>query len=160
MNVQLKMVGPAAILAATLFASACGGSSSPNNAQAGSGSGSGSGSSSMTKSETTPIGTVLADSSGKTIYELAGATEMHNMCTGSCLSIWPAVMDNGKQLVVNGHPAFTFASDSGPGSIGGEGLTDAWGTWWALSPSGNPITKTKPAPSGGSSSGGSGGGWA
>lgn len=151
MNAQLKMIGPALAVTA-LLASACGASKGGSPAAAGS---------SATRTESTSIGTVLADSSGHTIYELAGATAGTPKCTGSCLSIWPAVMVNGKQLVVNGHPAFTFASDSAPGQTNGEGLTDSWGTWWALNPSGTPIitgTATSSSPSS-SSTGGGGYGW-
>jgi predicted lipoprotein with Yx(FWY)xxD motif len=151
LNAQLKMIGPALAVTA-LLAGACGTSTGGSPAAAGS--------SSATKTESTSIGTVLADSSGHTIYELAGATASNPKCTGSCLSVWPAVMVNGKQLVVNGHPAFTFASDSAPGQTNGQGLTDSWGTWWALSPSGTPITTgaaTSSSPS--SSSTGGGYGW-
>lgn len=88
----------------------------------------------------TSIGTVLATSSGRTVYELAGATPAHSACTGTCLSIWPPVEVNGHQVVVNGHPAYRFSGDTAQGQTNGEGLKDTWGKWWALSPAGNPIT--------------------
>jgi predicted lipoprotein with Yx(FWY)xxD motif len=99
----------------------------------------------------TSIGTVLVDPSGKTVYELVGATAANNMCTGGCLSIWPEVTANGSQVVVNGHPAFTFSGDSSAGQTKGQNLTDQWGKWLALDASGNPIsapaaaTSTAPA---------------
>ena len=107
----------------------------------------------------TSIGTVLVDPPEKRSTELVGATAANNMCSGSCLSIWE-VTANGSQVVVNGHPAFTFAADSSAGQTKGQGVTDQWGKWLALDGSGNPITapavqgpqapsKTK-APNGGS----------
>jgi predicted lipoprotein with Yx(FWY)xxD motif len=110
-----------------------------------------SGAASSLKTKSTSIGTVLVDPSGKTVYELVGATAANNMCTGGCLSIWPEVTANGSQVVVNGHPAFTFSGDSSAGQTKGQNLTDQWGKWLALDASGNPIsapaaaTSTAPA---------------
>lgn len=81
---------------------------------------------------------MLATSSGFTVYELAGGKS----CTGSCLSIWPAVMSGGHQAVVDGHPLYTFAGDTAAGDTKGNGLTDQWGTWWALSATGQPLSST------------------
>lgn len=101
-------------------------------------------------SRTTSIGTVLTTSSGFTVYELVGATPAHSACTGGCLSVWPPVTVGGHQVDVNGHPAYLFSGDSAPGQVNGQGLQDSWGKWWALSPSGNPITGTsKSATTGG-----------
>jgi predicted lipoprotein with Yx(FWY)xxD motif len=107
----------------------------------------------------TSIGTVLVDASGHTVYELVGDTAASQTCTGGCLAIWPAVMSNGSQVVVNGHPAFTYASDSSAGQTKGQNVTDQWGRWLALDPNGNPISasaapstkasKTKAPPGGG-----------
>jgi predicted lipoprotein with Yx(FWY)xxD motif len=99
-----------------------------------------SGSASAPKTMSTSIGTVLVDPSGKTVYELVGATAANNMCSGSCLTIWPEVTANGSQVVVNGHPAFTFAEDSAAGQTKGQNVTDQWGKWLALDASGNPIS--------------------
>lgn len=95
----------------------------------------------------TSIGTVLATGSGRTVYELVGATPSHSACTGSCLSIWPPVKANGRQLVVGGHPLYRFAGDHGPGQVNGQGLKDTWGKWWALNPAGKPITTATGSPS-------------
>lgn len=99
-------------------------------------------------SRSTSIGTVLVSSSGRTVYELVGDSASHQTCTGACLTIWPAVQKNGKQVVVNGHPAFTYIRDKSPGETKGQNLKDRWGLWLALDASGNPITagSTAPAP--------------
>jgi predicted lipoprotein with Yx(FWY)xxD motif len=88
----------------------------------------------------TSIGTVLVDASGHTVYELVGDTAAHQTCTGACAATWPLVMANGTQVVVNGHPAFTFASDSAAGQTKGQNVTDQWGQWLALDAHGNPIS--------------------
>src|SRR6516164_4133338 len=67
------------------------------------------------KTMSTPIGTVLVDPSGRTVYELVGDTASNQTCNAGCLALWPAVMAGGSQVVVNGHPAFTYAGDSAAG---------------------------------------------
>jgi predicted lipoprotein with Yx(FWY)xxD motif len=119
---------------------------------------------------------LLVTSSGHAVYMLNGDSKSHPLCTGqSCLAQWPAVTSGkgkpslgkgvtGKltvwthagihQLVLNGHPLYTFVGDSAAGSANGEGLKSFGGTWWLLSGDGSAYAgKSK---SGGSSSGG---GW-
>jgi predicted lipoprotein with Yx(FWY)xxD motif len=131
-------VGAAGAVALVALVAGCASSSPSTKQQAGGGSASGSASSLKTKS--TSIGTVLVDASGHTVYELVGDTSAKPTCTGGCLAIWPAVMANGSQVIVNGHPAFTFASDSAPGQTKGQNVKDQWGQWLALDASGNPIS--------------------
>jgi hypothetical protein len=69
----------------------------------------------------------------------------HSTCTGACLSIWPPVKTNGTQVVVNGHPVYTFVQDTAAGQTKGQNFKDQWGLWLALDASGNPI-KTAAAP--------------
>src|ERR1700712_3857773 len=91
----LASVGGAALV--TLLAG-CGSSSSttpaaastPSSPSASSASAASS-SASPLKTRSTSIGTVLVDPSGKTVYELVGATAANNKCSGSCLVIWPEV---------------------------------------------------------------------
>lgn len=107
------------------------------------------------------VGTVLVNSKGLTIYELAGDTTSHQTCDSSCQAFWPPVTSGGSQIVINGHPAFTFSMDSSAGDVHGQGSKDTWGTWWALDASGNPITggaKTPVTPSSPAASTSSGGG--
>jgi predicted lipoprotein with Yx(FWY)xxD motif len=105
------------------------------------------------KTRSTSIGTVLVDGSGHTVYELVGDSAAKQTCTGGCLATWPAVTANGSQVIVNGHPAFTFAGDGSAGQTKGQNVTDQWGRWLALDASGNPISApaaaTSSAPPGG-----------
>jgi predicted lipoprotein with Yx(FWY)xxD motif len=121
-------------------APAAGGSSSAPSSTSASSAPAASASASSLKTRSTSIGTVLVAPSGKTVYELVGATAANNMCSGACLTIWPEVTANGTQVVVNGHPAFTFAGDSAAGQTKGQNVTDQWGKWLALDASGNPIS--------------------
>jgi predicted lipoprotein with Yx(FWY)xxD motif len=115
-------------------------SSAPQSASAAGGS------ASALKSASTSIGTVLVDGSGRTVYELVGDTAAKPTCTGGCLAVWPAVMANGTQVIVNGHPAFTFVKDGAAGQTKGQNVKDQWGLWLALDASGNPIAASSSAP--------------
>ncbi|GAB3912661.1 hypothetical protein GCM10011575_45530 [Microlunatus endophyticus] len=91
-------------------------------------------------------------------------------CTGQCATAWPEVttdstspmvdgitgkvgtikgVDGKTQLTIDGWPLYTFASDSGPGDVNGQGVG---GVWWVVGADGKKITKA--APSSGSDNGG------
>jgi predicted lipoprotein with Yx(FWY)xxD motif len=137
-------LGAAGVTAVVALIAGCASSSSSGNAPGGA-SGTTqsksavSGSGGALKTMSTSIGTVLVDASGRTVYELVGDTAAHPTCTGGCLAIWPAVTANGSQMIVNGHPAFTYVSDKSAGQTNGQKVTDQWGLWLALDASGNPI---------------------
>ena len=140
--------GAAGVTAVVMLVAGCAsssGGSSSTKAPAG-------GSTSGLKTAKTSIGTVLVNASGHTVYELVGDTAAKPTCTGKCLSIWPAVDANGSQVVVNGHPAFTYVRDTSAGDTKGQNLKDQWGVWLALDANGNPIKSGTPkskAPGGG-----------
>jgi predicted lipoprotein with Yx(FWY)xxD motif len=84
------------------------------------------------------------------------------------LQFWPAVAPakSGKLSVttgktatpdgtaiatVAGHPVYTFSQDQQPGDVNGEGINEFGGTWYAVSPTGQPVTSSG-QPSGGTSS--------
>jgi predicted lipoprotein with Yx(FWY)xxD motif len=150
-----KLGSAAAVAALGIVLAGCGSSSSGGNTTVTTGSSApvavsaGNGASTL-KTHSTSIGTVLVDSSGHTVYELAGDTAGHELCNSSCQAFWPPVESGGSIMVVNGHPAFTFSEDSAAGQTHGQGVKDTWGTWFALDANGNPIgaaNKTAPAPS-------------
>jgi predicted lipoprotein with Yx(FWY)xxD motif len=95
----------------------------------------------------TAIGPVLADSKGLTLYWYAKDTKMTSACTGSCATAWPPLLGkpaaamgvrlvgkfgtikraNGMlQATYKGHPLYTYAGDSAPGQIKGNGLGGIW----------------------------------
>ena len=152
-------VGIAAAAVAMVLAG-CGSSSSGGSSTNTTSPGSGTTAANL-GSTSTPIGTVLVASNGHTVYELIGDTTAHNACTGGCLAIWQPVMSGGTQVVVHGHPAFTYTGDASSGQTNGQNAKDQWGTWLALSSAGQPIAagagSSTPTPSPTSSSSGSGG---
>jgi predicted lipoprotein with Yx(FWY)xxD motif len=134
---------------------------------------SGQASSSVVKTSSTPVGQVLTDGNGRTLYLLKTDTGTMSTCTGSCASTWPPDTVSGKatasgvnasmlgtttrsdhttQVTFDGHPLYYYSGDAAAGQVNGQGIQ---GTWFTVSPSGSADTTT-PAPS---TTGGSGGGY-
>lgn len=86
------------------------------------------------------LGQYLADPDGKALYTYDADTKGASNCTGSCLTAWPAYVDEGSttglpsgigtikradngqvQYTYNGLPLYYFASDS-PGQVTGDGV--------------------------------------
>jgi predicted lipoprotein with Yx(FWY)xxD motif len=125
---------------------------------------------------TTSLGKVLVDANGRTVYLLTADSRGTSTCGTDCLSFWPAVGQGHSKLAVPvgstktpdgtptatvaGQPVYTFSLDHQPGDVNGEGVTEFGGTWYAVSPSGQAVTKTSNAPSSGSSSTSTGRGYA
>lgn len=138
-------LGAAGAAALLVLLSACGSGSSSSTPAAGPTSGATQSKPPVTvaasglKTMSTSIGTVLLSPSSRTVYELVGDTAANPTCTGGCLVIWPPVTKNGSQVIVNGHPVFTYVKDTSAGQVKGQNVTDQWGRWLALDASGNPI---------------------
>ena len=88
----------------------------------------------VVKTRQTKYGTILVNGSGRTLYLDAGDKPPHFACTGGCLQAWPPLKATGtlkaqgaakaadlgstkdgsfKIVTYNGHPLYTFASDTG-----------------------------------------------
>jgi predicted lipoprotein with Yx(FWY)xxD motif len=164
-----------AALALGIAAAGCGGSSSSSatpaasgtNASSGSsgaygyggGGGSSTSSSAVTvKTASSPLGTILVDQDGKTLYLFEADSMNKSNCSGGCLTLWPPVMASGKatagsgvsagmigtatgssQVTYAGHPLYWFSGDTAAGDTNGEGLTDFGGAWYAVSPAGKAV---------------------
>ena len=126
-----------ATLAAVLVLAACSSSSKSSSVAAGPSS-----STATVTVRSTSMGMVLSDSAGRPLYtysgDQAGATT--SACTGGCASAWPPLTTNGTptagpgvtgtlsklssgQVTWNGHPLYTFASDSPGGNPTGDGVS-------------------------------------
>lgn len=151
--------------------------------------------SAVLRTESTGVGTILVDAHGQAVYMFTADTPGHSACTGTCLTYWPIVPapatmptsmgsvsaklgvlvrpDGTRQLTVDGRPVYTYAADTNPGSVNGQGANLSGGLWWALSPDGSldkavagaqpsPAMSSNPAPSVAPSKSTStgGGGWA
>jgi predicted lipoprotein with Yx(FWY)xxD motif len=116
------------------------------------------------------LGTILVDTSGRTLYLFQKDTGTTSSCTGACAANWPPLRANGKptlgsganasmvgttkrsdgkpQLTYNGHPLYLFTGDKKAGDTNGEGINAFGASWYAVSPAGNQVTGP-PAGSGG-----------
>ena len=109
------------------------------------------------KTESTKLGTVLADKKGKTVYWFAKDTSTTSACTGACATAWPPVLgmpqaasgssltgkfgtirrsDGTVQATYNGHPLYTFEGDTAPGQTNGNGVIAFGAAWSAITISG------------------------
>ena len=129
-------------------------------------------------SRTSPVGAVLVDSSGRTLYMFESDKGGKSACSGACASAWPPVIaggaptagsgvsqaklttiarsDGSRQVSYNGHPLYRFSGDGSAGVFKGQNAHAFGGDWYVLSPSGEEIDRAIPTTSSGSSGGASG----
>lgn len=110
------------------------------------------------KLATTPLGQVVVDGKGMTLYMYAKDTQgaTTSACTGGCLVAWPltvadatptltgvtgavgsiATADGRKQVTLNGWPLYYYAKDKAPGDVTGQ---DVGKVWFVLDLTGTPI---------------------
>jgi predicted lipoprotein with Yx(FWY)xxD motif len=126
-------------------------------AVAGAGSGAASAGSSGQMLKTTSIKgvTVLTSAKGLTLYWFAPDTSAKSVCNGSCAQYWPPVpgpvrlgagisgtagtitrSDGSSQATYNGHPLYTYVSDTSPGQATGNNLNINGGLWYEVKVSG------------------------
>jgi predicted lipoprotein with Yx(FWY)xxD motif len=112
------------------------------------------------KVQSTSLGMVLVNGSGRTVYVFANDKTNVSTCDGVCAADWPPVAapstlpaslpgitgalgtttrsDGSHQLTVSGHPVYTFSGDSAAGQTKGQGITLNGGLWTVVLPSGAP----------------------
>lgn len=165
------------LVALLLLASACGssGASTTTTTRAGTAPASArSGTASVTTIASGSLGTILVDSSGRTLYRYTPDGTGKTTCTGACATAWPPltvpsgtthVVGSGGvtaselgtitrpggtlQVTFEGMPLYRFFSDTKSGDTKGQGVD---GTWFVVSPATTPTpTPAVPAVSGSSS---------
>jgi predicted lipoprotein with Yx(FWY)xxD motif len=121
------------------------------------------------------LGSILVDSSGRTLYLFKADSGTMSACSGACATVWPPLLVTGKptadggltasklgtitrsdgthQVTYNGHPLYLFVKDTKPGQTTGQGVNAFGAAWFALTPSGNQAS----APASSSGSGGGSG---
>jgi len=117
--------------------------------------------------------TLLVNRRGLTLYHLSVERKGHFICTQSaCLALWhPLVVKHGttptgakslstvkrpdgrSQVAYKGGPLYTFAQDSKPGDMKGNGFKDV-GTWRVVTVSGKAAATTPPPSNAGYGGGG------
>jgi predicted lipoprotein with Yx(FWY)xxD motif len=143
-----------AIAPALAVIAACGGSTDTGGSSNG-GSGSSPANAVQTSFSTgsTSLGTVLTNPQGFTLYYFTPEKGSTIVCTGGCLSTWPALKASGAPsapsgvtgtlgtaalpdgtmvVTYNGWPLHTYAPDTGPGQTNGQGIE---GKWFVATPS-------------------------
>jgi predicted lipoprotein with Yx(FWY)xxD motif len=92
--------------------------------------------------------TILTTAQGLTLYYFTPDTASKTACTGGCASAWPPLLftgsgkpaastklpgelevypnANGKQIIYNDHPLYTFGGDTAPGQTNGNGVGGKW----------------------------------
>ncbi|HEY8543580.1 MAG TPA: hypothetical protein VIL36_00980 [Acidimicrobiales bacterium] len=121
-----------------------------------------------------PLGQILVDGEGNTLYGFTNDADGSPTCAGDCAGTWPAHLvegepvlgegldpavfslvdgaDGGRQLKAGKWPLYRFSGDAGPGDVNGQGVGDVW---FVVAPDG---TLVKDAPAGGGDTGDAGSG--
>lgn len=113
-----------------------------------------------------PLGQILVDGNGNTLYGFTSDADGVSTCTGDCAATWPAHLidgapapsqpldpalftvvdgaEGGQQLKAGKWPLYRFAGDSGPGDVNGQG---SGGVWFVVGADGSLITDAAAGPS-------------
>jgi predicted lipoprotein with Yx(FWY)xxD motif/uncharacterized cupredoxin-like copper-binding protein len=118
---------------------------------------------------TSPLGQILVDGGGRTLYLFQHDTGHGSTCYGACAASWPPLLNQGgpeagtgisavrlgttaridgtTQVTFEGHPLCYYVADTKPGDTTGQSLDQFGAKWYVLSSNGEAMT---PAPSGAS----------
>jgi predicted lipoprotein with Yx(FWY)xxD motif len=111
----------------------------------------------------TPLGQILVDGSGRSLYLFEADKAGMSSCYGDCASVWPPLLTSGApvagsglnqsllgtttrkdgsvEVVYNGHPLYYFVSDKRAGDTTGQAITSFGADWFVLSASGAGVGK-------------------
>jgi predicted lipoprotein with Yx(FWY)xxD motif len=156
------LIGAAAVGLIALAAGCGGGSNDTPAASAAPAGASGNAAATVGTANAGGLGTILVDSSGRTLYLFEKDSGTTSACSGACASAWPPLEANGKptvdsgldaslvgttmrsdgkaQVTYNGHPLYLFSGDQAAGDTNGQGSTAFGGSWDVLTPAGDEVT--------------------
>jgi predicted lipoprotein with Yx(FWY)xxD motif len=108
-----------------------------------------------------PLGRILVDSKGITLYDFAKDKGGMSSCYGACASLWPPLTTSGKpiaspgvhasllgttkrkdgklEVTYNGHPLYYWVGDHNRGQTTGQGLDQFGAPWWVLTAAGKEV---------------------
>jgi predicted lipoprotein with Yx(FWY)xxD motif len=120
-----------------------------------------SGGGTVVKVASTPLGRILVDSRGITLYDFPKDKGIVSSCYGACAPLWPPLLTTGKpvagpgvkpallgttrrsdgklEVTYNGHPLHYFVTDRKPGQTTGQGVNQVGAPWWVISTDGKEI---------------------
>jgi predicted lipoprotein with Yx(FWY)xxD motif len=106
----------------------------------------------------TSLGSILVNSSGRTLYEFTRDHANKNSCVAirGCSQAWPTLKASGRptagsgvkasllstsggQVTYAGHPLYLYSGDSGPGKTSYVGVKQFGGAWYALNAPGGAV---------------------
>ena len=150
-----KWWAPAGLAGLALVAAACGSTAGSGSSASSAAASPAAASSSALKTAKIGSATVLTNAKGFTLYWFAPDTATKSNCNGSCAQYWPPVKgpavagagvtgtlatikraDGSVQATWNGHPLYTYVSDTAPGQAKGNGLNLSGGVWHEVTISG------------------------
>lgn len=126
-----------------------------------------SGSTTISTEKTKP-GKVLDTTSRHALYMFTKDSRSASRCSGSCSRAWRPLIASGRlsvargsgldshllsrikiaggkqQVAYNHHPLYTFSGDRKAGQTGGEGKHEFGGSWYLVSPKGDPVKPSCP----------------
>jgi predicted lipoprotein with Yx(FWY)xxD motif len=161
----IVFVSAAAVFAVVVVAGCSSGSGSAYSAASGDSAVRASAATSATAAKVgvanSPLGRIVVDGNGRTLYLYEKDKNRRSSCSGQCATYWPPLLSQGKplarpgikqsllgttrrangreQATYAGHPLYRFLGDKRPGQTTGEGSHTFGGGWDALSPAGNKI---------------------
>jgi len=108
-----------------------------------------------------PLGEMLVDGHGRTLYLFEADKPNLSNCSSACLSLWPPLDASARpqakggvvaskiglipgaggkdEVTYNGHPLYYYAPDQKPGDTLGQGLNQFGAKWYVLATTGNKI---------------------
>ncbi|MCL1869012.1 MAG: hypothetical protein FWF90_01190 [Promicromonosporaceae bacterium] len=151
-----------------------GGTTSGSSPSASASSTPGASSGAVLTTSTSSLGKIVVDGKGMTVYyyspDKPGSGK--STCTGGCAALWPAVettsttpkvqgvtgtvgtitgVDGKLQVTIDKRPIYTYANDSKPGDVNGQGFG---GIWWVMDPTGAEVMQMPSSTSSGVGTGG------
>jgi predicted lipoprotein with Yx(FWY)xxD motif len=115
------------------------------------------------KARTTPLGRVLTDGRGRTLYLFEADSGPSSTCYGACATAWPPLLtagaptagpgvrasllgttkrrDGRTQVTYRGHPLYSFVRDEQAGQSRGQGLDGFGAEWYVLGVNGAKIQR-------------------
>jgi len=122
---------------------------------------SGSTAASVVSTKTSSLGTFLVDGQGRTLYLWDADHGPKSTCTAACAQAWPPLTttgtpkasgavkssllgtatrpDGSREVTYAGHPLYTYAGDTKPGQVTGEGSDSFGAPWWTVTTAGRAL---------------------